>query len=233
MLSSLQRSIGRRTIAAVTEQTRALSFRPRRRIDSSYRPLAPRDTKKPKGPLPEDHFPDPLNTSIDLGEYESDDVLERNYGPLAADAIKLYLTGRKEMSIEESLRFADYLTTEDGTTEELILQRRALAFGTWDQGDRETFEKELDALIEEEKINMMGLGHLEIDDKDYNADGTERYNLKDELDKEDQVDEEYDDRGNLIDNDPTVLAHGDWYVQPWQTPNLLDNIWMSVSSHSA
>jgi hypothetical protein len=219
-------------ISAVTEQTRALSFRPRRRVDSSYRPLAPRDTKKPKGPLPEDHFPDPLNTFVDLGEYESDDVLERNYGPMAADAMKLYLTNRKEMSIEESLRFADFLTTEDGTTEDLILQRRALAFGTWDNEDRENFEKRLDALIEEEKINMMGLGHLEIDEKHYNADGTERLNLKDEMDKEEEVEEEYDDRGNLIDHDPTVLAHGDWYVHHFETPNIFDTMWISVFSHS-
>ena len=99
------------------QQKRALSFRPRWRLDNNYRSLTPHNTKKPKCPLPDGYFDDTTKTHIDIGEFDSDDPMERNYGPFAADAIKIYQNGRRELGIEEQLKFANYLTTENGTTE--------------------------------------------------------------------------------------------------------------------
>jgi hypothetical protein len=213
MLSNLQRAVSRRAIVALTEQSRTLSFRPLRRGNDDYRPIKPRDSKKGKSPLPEDHFQYPDKNIIELGEYESDDPLESTYGPLAADVIKLYQQNKKEMEIEDQLRFADFLTSEEGTTEHLILERKALAMGAWDELDRESFEKEVDKFIAEEKIKMMGLGHLDLnEDKELNEDGTEKYNLSEEIRKENIEEQLYDERGQPIDNDPSILAHGDWYV---------------------
>lgn len=212
MLSTLQKAIGRRSVVSLVGQIRALSFRPRRRMDDSYRPLTPRSTKRASGPLPEDHFPDPFKTVTDIGEYESEDILERNYGPLAADAIKLYIHEKKELEVEDQLRFADFLTTENGTTEALVLKRRALAWGSWDEQDRKSFEKQLDEIIEEEKVNMMGLGHLDDDDEpEPKKDGTEKIESN-EAEEEMEEEDEYDKFGKLIDKDPTILAHGAWYV---------------------
>ena len=181
-------------------------------MDDSYRPLTPRSTKRASGPLPEDHFPDPFKTVTDIGEYESEDILERNYGPLAADAIKLYIHEKKELEVEDQLRFADFLTTENGTTEALVLKRRALAWGSWDEQDRKSFEKQLDEIIEEEKVNMMGLGHLDDDDEpEPKKDGTEKIESN-EAEEEMEEEDEYDKFGKLIDKDPTILAHGAWYV---------------------
>ena len=163
--------------------------------------------------MPEDHFEYPDKNLIEIGEYESDDPLERNYGPLAADVIKLYQQDKKELEIEDQLRFADFITSEHGTTENLILERKTLNMSVWEGEDRESFEKEVDKFIEKERIHMMGLDNLDPEeDKELNEDGTEKLNLREEMDKENMEEQSFDERGHLIDNDPTILAHGDWYV---------------------
>jgi hypothetical protein len=145
---------------------------------------------------------------ITLGEYPSNDPLEATYGPLGADAIRHTWKERNErggepLSVEELLRMVDYYTTEEGTTEDLVGERRALALTAWDEKDRVQFMKGLDEFIEEQRIKSMELDGLESDEEE------------DELDQmteeeEVQLLEEQDTESGGKKKDPNQLAFGDW-----------------------
>mmetsp|Transcript_18500 Transcript_18500/g.25455 ORF Transcript_18500/g.25455 Transcript_18500/m.25455 type:complete len:414 (-) Transcript_18500:167-1408(-) len=159
---------------------------------------------------PHDH-PNPIQPTDTLGDYhvDMDDPLEREYGPHIAEAIKYEnrqreraqlkaLAGTKLANtapgepldeVEEYLRAIDYMTSADGSTEDLVGARKALA-DLWDNEDDVEFETEINRLIEEERIKAMDLG----DD-----DGVP-------LVENDKVDE----KPMMKEGEELIRAHGEW-----------------------
>lgn len=179
-------------------------FRPRRRGSKNYRPLKARPLRK-KGPIDPITLVEPGDGKVVLGAHPSDDPLEADFGPLAADAIRYIEKERKErggkpLDVEEELRMADYLTTEIGTTEHMVGERRALALTAWDEKDRSTFMKNLEEFLEEERKN-----EIIREDEDQEEEGSE-LQLPEEEEEEDE--QEVNAQGEV--QDPNQLAFGEW-----------------------
>lgn len=198
------------------------NFTPRRRPDVNYRPIKPRGDKlknkkgnKGKG-FPQGNqfskrsFGDEL---IELGDGTTPatgadpkfdgDELASELGPVAAEAIRHHwkekelLKGKGSLSVEDKLRIMDYLTSPDGSTEDLAGERRALAFDSFSKEERERFLPELDVLIESERVKNLG--------------------LKPEEKEDDEEKEEFQNFQPLDMNDPDFTfdpnqqAYGEWY----------------------
>jgi hypothetical protein len=151
-------------------------FRPARRPNRKYRPISPRKKldeaslrSNAKNPLHDDI--DPMR--VELGKVKNPrDELEATFGPLAADVLRdvrremaLKRKGGEEDPFEEELRMADYLTARTGSTEDLVGERRALAFDIPDEKERVRFMEELDSLVEERQQEEL-LGAEFRDDED-------------------------------------------------------------------
>jgi hypothetical protein len=200
-------SISRRALPASQESLRFLSskgsgapkkggFRARRRPGKNYRPLDPLPSrvKGPKEPLDVTRSVPTIDMSkITITDATEEDELEA-FGPLAADAIRLarrqILNPQDDaLDVETQLKMMDYFTAAPGSTEELVGERRALAYDMWDHEDRDAYAKGIDAMIDEERVNYLELDPLERgNDEEIAADA---------------------DTVRIPENQ---LAHGDWYV---------------------
>jgi hypothetical protein len=151
-------------------------FRPARRPSRNYRPISPR--KKLDEASLRSNAKNPLHSDIDpmrveLGNVKNpSDELEAAFGPLAADVLRdvrremaLKRKDGEEDAFEEELRMADYLTAKTGSTEDLVGERRALAFDIPDEKERIRFMEELDSLVEERQQEEL-LGAEFRDDED-------------------------------------------------------------------
>jgi len=177
-----------------------IPFTPRRRASKEYRPVKPRPIKK-KGPMDPYITENPFDKKIVLGQVEdASDELEETYGPFAADAIRHTIKEREErggkpLDPEELLKMADYITAEEGSTEDLVGERRALALDGWDDEDREEYLQEVNEFVEEERIKQMGLDEQEANNS-YTGEA------------DDDEDEDYEDPEEQ--RDINQIAHGDW-----------------------
>lgn len=158
------------------------SFRPRRRVPRSYRPLQSRRPKA-KGPLDPNALirrqdetfkltakgvvPDASDGEDKSWLIDNDDDLENEFGPHAAEVIR---HSRREAKtgitdVEAKMRSVDYLTAAPGSTEDLVGQRRGL-MDAWSEKQRENFEVGLDKLIDEERYTDFGFGEDDQPDPD-------------------------------------------------------------------
>jgi len=213
-------------------------FRPRRRPSPGYRPTkaagkqARKDKKRQIDWSPgNDHKFVELGAGAAGGTGSPRDELEAEFGPLAADVIR---DVRKEMAspdrsldevIEEYLRLADYMTAEDGSTEDLVGERRALAeaFGS-NLRERDEFMESVNELITTGRFQNMGLvdqdgepiPEEELGDhaKKENKTKSTRELLMEGMQSQDG--DPSSSGGSLEDRDPSLaldknqLAHGEW-----------------------
>ena len=127
------------------------AFRPRRRVPRSYRPLQPRPKPKAaKGPANKSDFLFFKNDPKARLNPDSKDLNEQ-FGGEAADFLR---NARREaerggpMDIEAQLRAIDYLTAPQGSTEDLIGERRG----------------RMDAWTEEERIRGLKINEHDMED---------------------------------------------------------------------
>jgi hypothetical protein len=201
------------TVAALDQPARWLSsssgdngngnnkFRPRRRPGKQYRgmPQALKKPRKPKGPKePQDisvktPMIDFSNIKItDSGEVEDMEALT-DMGPLANTVIQMMQQGKYDkLDLETQLKMMDYFTSEAGSTEDLVGERRALALGAVDGLNREQVMFEIDRLVEEERLLNMELPPTDV-------------LTLDDLKREESA-------GGSGQMPANRLAHGDWYV---------------------
>lgn len=181
------------------------SFRPRRPSTKTIPSLKMTATKKKKR--------DPMRGNdsrrVTLGSVpNARDELEAAFGPLAADVIRDVQRRRQENltaneELEEALRVVDYFNSPDGSTEDLVGQRRAMALqGLTNRTARNELMAEVDDAIKEGQLMNMDLLDFEKEDKVAEDDLSDLFNDTDD--------------GNMEDRDPDTtldrnqLAHGDW-----------------------
>jgi small subunit ribosomal protein S5 len=136
------------------------------------------------------------------------DELEATFGPLAADVIRDIQRRRQENltaneELEEALRVVDYFNSPEGSTEDLVGQRRVMALqGLTNRTARNEFMSEVDDAIKEGQLLNMDLLDIEKEDEAEEDDLSDLFNDTDD--------------GNMEDRDPDTtldrnqLAHGDW-----------------------
>jgi len=174
-------------------------FRPRRRPGSNYRgpPPAMKKSKKAKGPKEPNDIS--IRPRIDLSNIRITDVPDGEeqpitdlgeLGPLAAAAMQM--TRRDDMDIETQLKMMDYFTSAPGSTEDLVGERRALAFDLGEGQDRESFLAEMDRIVEQESLD-----YLELPKSDYYT--------------EEEFQKKAANQDGVTDRiPPNQLAHGEW-----------------------
>lgn len=188
----------------------ASSFRPRRRPSPSYRPMKIPGKVKKRGDWTRGNQ---SQLPVHLGQIENPkDELEAELGPLAAGVVRdlrrtreQNLTAEEEM--DEALRLIDYFNAPDGSTEDLIGERRALAMqGLKDPEDRKRFLDSIEEMIEEGRQLTMGLGEDGwIEDK---KQPEAELDLRDLMKDREETTMEEEDRSTKLD--PNQLAHGVW-----------------------
>lgn len=131
-----------------SSKERPLSFRPRRQTPKNLLevPKAKSHSKKTKSP-------------IKLTKNTPNETLESKYGNDAATAIRHFRRAKEEKgaiqnetlfsSAEDTMRAADYLTADIGSTEDLVGERRAL-MDAWDSDHADNFKRELHKIMEEQ-----------------------------------------------------------------------------------
>jgi len=133
------------------------------------------------------------------------DEMDLEFGPLAADVIR---DTRREIAslefgedpFEQELRMADYMTSEVGSTEELVGTRRGLFRDSRSEKEREQFMAELNKTIEKGRAWTMDL----YEDKSK----AEEKPMRDFF--SDLEEDSTDDKDPEIYMDPNQLAHGEW-----------------------
>lgn len=188
------------------------AFKPRRRPNRNYRPLKARGSNKkgPKDPMTDDGA---NRDPVSLGKYlNAGDKLERDFGPHVADALRARERAHRlggEVTVEEYLQMADYLTAESGTLEDLQLERRGLAMDAWDEEDRAEFMANLEEMVEEARIESLDLGDIEYDDDEDEEGNNKTETLNSEIDSQiAEMEEEVDEDGEPVD--PLQMAYGQW-----------------------
>lgn len=180
-------------------------FRPRRLPSREYRP-AKTEAKKSK-----DWSPGNDHKFVTLGNVRgARDELEAEFGPLAADVIRDIQRDRQRSllesdddKIEEYLRMADYLTSQEGSTEDLVGERRALERdGLDDPQEREEFLERIEAFVRKQRIENM-VTHEE----EWQTPLERPQNTSDLFSSTDDAEQESDPDINLL---PNQLAHGEW-----------------------
>jgi hypothetical protein len=164
---------------------------------------------------------DPPNEGDD--EIPPRDELEQEFGPELADALRdRQRTARQgNVTVEEYLKMADYITSEPGSMEELQGERRALALDAWDEEDRKTFLENIDALIEEERVKSLELGDIEFPEEEEEEDEKAKKEREQKIkivsettkiseEEVEELDEELDDDGAPIDHLQLVSPDADW-----------------------
>lgn len=87
-------------------------------------------------------------------------AIDKTFGPATGDAIRFVQRAKNRgggdlnedtlfPSAEETMRAADYLTADVGTTEDLVGERRAM-MDAWDEEDAIQFQKDLEEYMKEE-----------------------------------------------------------------------------------
>jgi hypothetical protein len=187
------------------------NFIPRRRPQKNYRPVTPRGDKyqKKKGNKGFQHRGVKLHRVgdkiIELGDDDTktagvydEDGLEAKFGSGAAEAFRAIQRERgqgRRKSVEDFLRAMDYFTSAEGSTEDLVGERRALAFEGQSEKENKQFLHYVEQMIEEERLR--------------------------DLHEEDHLDGEWEDDGSgdnaqldINDNfesiNPNQLAFGEW-----------------------
>mmetsp|Transcript_4911 Transcript_4911/g.7097 ORF Transcript_4911/g.7097 Transcript_4911/m.7097 type:complete len:361 (+) Transcript_4911:130-1212(+) len=184
----------RRLMTSTSKQT----FRPRRRPNRAYRPLNPHGISKVKkrnilsdltagrGFAQIDDFPHPPDGLDDYDADLADSIRER----------RLLNRAGGDISIEEQLSMADYLTASPGSLEEMKGERRLLALDGMDEEARKSFKTNLDGMIEKLQLETIDLGQYE-----YPEEENDRVKI-------DGEEEEVDRKGQPLD--PLQLAYGQW-----------------------
>jgi hypothetical protein len=171
-------------------------FRARRRPGKNYRPHDPLASrvKGPKEPLDVTRSVPTIDMSnIKISDATEEDELEA-FGPMAADAIRLarrqILNPQEDpLDVETQMKMMDYFTAAPGSTEELVGERRALAYDMWDHEDRDEYAKGIDSMIDEERVDGLELDPLER-----------------------VTDAEVGENSDSVRIPENQLAHGEWYV---------------------
>jgi len=212
------------TTTTTTTNTTASSqaFRPRRRPNSLYRPLkAPgpsaiaiaskgETTSEESGVNNKDKDKDKAVNFDDI-DFDSMDNLERHFGSNMANILRERKRSQRlggEISTEEYLQMADYMTAAPESLEEMQIERRALAMEAWDEEDHSEFVKELDR-----KIESLQYEQFELGDSEHEEESAKVLNVRDELMKKlenhrREADNAVDAIGEQID--PLQLVHGQW-----------------------
>ena len=211
-------------------------FRPRRRPHENYRPLQIQRpvTPGPRDPLTYDSMG---REEIVLNEYEgARDELERDFGPIVADMLRERQRAKRlgrEVSVEEYLQMADYMTAKSGSLEDKQGERRAMALDLWDDEDRDEFLATVDKLVEEIRIKDLALDSDDFEQDEEEEEEEEEEEVmqgegdSSEFGEDDEEDDEEDDDDDDDDDedevevdadgdpiDPSRMAHGDnWCVQ--------------------
>lgn len=168
-------------------------FRPRRRPPKSFveAPKPKVRSKKAKAP-------------IRLTKSVANETIESKYGHGTAAAIRHLRRTKEEKgainndtvfrSAEETMRAADYLTADAGSTEDLVGERRAM-MDAWDADHAENFKKQLEEIMEEQsEFAFQDLPWKEDEKKD--SDGS--------------FDRGSSSQGNNEGEDPNQKAFGPW-----------------------
>lgn len=181
-------------------------FRPRRPSTNSLPSGKTGSTKKQKK-----RDPMRVNNSrlVTLGSVpNARDEVEAAFGPLAAGVIRDVQRRRQENltaseELEEALRLVDYFNSPDGSTEDLVGQRRALAlYGMTNRTARDDFMAEVDDAIKEGQLMNMDLLDFEKKDKVTEDDLSDLFDDGDDAAMEDR------DPDTTLDRNQ--LAHGEW-----------------------
>ena len=142
-------------------------FRPRRRPGQNYRPVrgAQSKVKGPKEPYDvSKHIPKIDMSKIkvtDLGDQEDDDAL-MGIGALHPQLnIALQMAQREDLDVETQLKMMDYFLSEEGSTEDLVGERRIMALETLAEEDRDQILAEMQALVDQESLDYMELPESE------------------------------------------------------------------------
>lgn len=190
------------------------AFRPKRRSDQRYRPVKA-GPKKIRDPNPRnDH------KFIDLGSVVKNpkDELDSAFGPLGGDFIRHLRKERARAEenqllhddgAEESLRMVDYYLSQQGSVEDLVGQRRALAMDFDTEEEREEFLADLTRMEEEDRTKDLNVENQSPTWLKKLAKKTsESATLFSPFDEDAEGDDE--DKDPEVYLDPNQLAHGDW-----------------------
>lgn len=192
------------------------NFRPRRRPNPSYRPLVP----SKKAPKPSDlkanannfmHFKDdPRKVGL-----EDEDGL----GDLANQVIQAEKERRSNVlhnvdEVEDALRWADYFTSEQGSTEDLVGSRRLLSGEDFSSDEeREEFVAKIDAMLEQQQFEDVLRDERE-EEEILKSEATKERIPTDPLAFEDEDDASNEgEMDHDVYLDPNQLAHGEWSEQ--------------------
>ena len=186
--------------------TKSTKYRPRRRQSPEYRPLQP-TKKKRKGWLASDKA-----KQVDLDQISGlTNPLDAEFGPHGADVLRRirkdtfqHRPGNTDEA-EEELRIMDYFTAEDGSTEELVAERRMLSEAFDNEADRKAFMEEVNKLLEKGRLYSDSLEDEDYTTKDKDSVVVSEFmeNLRDEY----EVDEDEDPETRIL---PNQLAFGEW-----------------------
>lgn len=205
------------------QQNQPKAFRPRRRASPTYRPIIQassssslqKKTKKKKEWMPgNDH------KFVTLGEVKNPkDELEAEFGPLAAGVIRqmrkdnrnTHLKSKEDDLHEEELRAIDYWTSERGSTEELVFERRAF------EQDSDQERQEFYANLERE-LKRANKYDLDFDNDVYKTFKKNPLAEKEKFNRlfegarglEDLEEDNDDDEDPDLVFDKNQLAHGEW-----------------------
>ena len=136
-------------------------------------------------------------------------AIDTTFGPVTGDAIRFVQRAKERgggdlnedtmfPSAEETMRAADYLTADVGTTEDLVGERRAM-MDAWDEEEAVQFQKDLEEYIKEEgefSFKDLPWKEDELENADGGLDGNRRMRSSDESDDTQQ--------------DPHQKAFGPW-----------------------
>jgi len=206
-----------RGFASRGRATSSKTFRPRRRPNKNYRPFR---SKNVVGRRLVDKFPElmtRLGEDVPGADNETAQQLGHTAGHLMEElkrsqAIKNSPGGHLHDEMEEKLRMADYFTAEDGTTEALAFERRAME--TWTDEQKKKFFEMRDMLVDKaEEISVTN----DIYDNEERILKEPKKSKNQELDKLFLSDEQYaefyggDGQSPQETNfEPNRRAHGEW-----------------------
>lgn len=197
------------------------SYSPRRRPGARYRPTKPRGSpyfrpRKVRADSFEDRhaielggkaIPTQLGSEEEPATGSEDDRydhdgLSRKFGPHMARAMRSLnreqdvRKGQRE-TVEDYLRDMDYLTSPEGSTEELAYERRAMSMECDTEEERENFLKDIDQLVAEHHVKDLELEQFQ-EDLPVDDEGIEHV--------------ENDINDPLAGINPNQKAFGEWYV---------------------
>jgi small subunit ribosomal protein S5 len=150
------------------------SFRPRRTPSKDFvrshqkqygiklaKPKGPKESFDVSRPIPKID----LNTDMHISDVgESDEMNDwESLGPLMGGALRTMRAQQQRSSsgnitdVEAQLRMMDFFTSDDGSTEDLVGSRRAVAMEALEGESTDTILAEIDRLVDEERILYMDL----------------------------------------------------------------------------